>query len=219
MVAWSWSVLDSFETCAYRHYRIKVKKDIVEKQSDEMLHGNKVHKAMELRLQGTPLPAEMASYEPMAARVIRSAAGGLLEAEQKLALTAQFSPTKFFAKDVWVRVITDFTIVQPAKKRAFVGDWKTGNPKPNSAQLKLCAAATFHHLPYVDEVHSTFVWLKTGEGTPEVFRREDVPAIWQEFMPRVQRLDTAHQQDKWQKKPSGLCRKWCPVKDCEFNGG
>lgn len=218
MVAWSWSVLESFETCAHRHFRTKVKKDIVEGQTDEMAHGNRVHKALENRLKGQPLPANMAAYEPYAARVLQSGTGGKVEAEQKLALTSSFQPTSFFAKDTWVRVITDFTIIQPAKKRAFVGDWKTGNPKPNSRQLALCAVATFACLPYVDEVHSTYVWLKTGEGQPEVFKREDVPAIWQSFMPRVQRLEIAHAENKWPKKPSGLCNGWCPVKDCEFWG-
>jgi hypothetical protein len=52
-----------------------------------------------------------------------------------------------------------------------------------------------------------------------VFQREDVPKIWQEFAPRVQRLELAHQENRWPKKPSGLCRKHCPVRDCEFHGG
>jgi hypothetical protein len=48
-----------------------------------------------------------------------------------------------------------------------------------------------------------------------------VPKLWQEFAPRVQRLEEAHQQNKFPKKPSGLCNKWCPVphKLCEYRGG
>lgn len=220
MVAWSYSVLDSFETCAWRHYNIKVVKRVTEQQSEQMLHGNQVHKALEHRLKSkTVLPKQFAHYEGFAVSVERAAVDGKLEAEQKLALNGQYRPTTFFAKDVYVRVITDFTVVK--RGSAFIGDWKTGNPNPNSAQLRLSAAATFATLPFVEKITNSFVWLKTGQVTTEKFTRADVPAIWQEFAPRVQRLEIAHAEEKWPKKPSGLCRKHCPVPKslCEFSGG
>ena len=74
--------------------------------------------------------------------------------------------------------------------------------------------------PWVDKVVTGFIWLKTSEFDKEVFTREQLPEIWSEFMPRLARVAIAYDQDKWTPKPSGLCKKWCPVgrQLCEFCG-
>lgn len=221
MVAWSFSVLDSFETCAYRHWATKVAKVVTEKQSDEMAWGNRVHQSLDKRIATrVPLPAGMTQWEPLAGQLERAAyaPGARVFTEQRMALNAGYKPVTFFAKDTWVRAITDITIINGAK--AFVGDYKTGNPKPNSAQLRLTAAVTFHTYPEVQKINNAFIWLKTGKTETEVFRRDELAKIWQEFMPRVQRLDAAVADNKWPKKPSGLCKAWCPVPKsmCEYRG-
>lgn len=222
MVAWSFSVLDSFETCGWRHYLTKVVKEVSEQQSEAMAWGNQVHKAMENRVKfNTPLPGNMSHWAALGDSVAAKAQqpGVVVEAEQKMALTAQYTPTTFFAKNVWVRAITDLTLIKG--NRALVIDYKTGQPKPESAQLRLTAAFTFHHHPEVTHIKNSFLWLKTGGMTTEDFTLLDVPAIWQEFLPRVQRLEQAFVEQKWPKKPSGLCNKWCPVPHsrCEYRGG
>lgn len=216
-VTWSYSALTAFETCPRRYYLTKVAKVVTEPQTEATLWGNSVHKALEHRLtRRTPLPTGMEHWEPLVESVLSK--GGKVEAEQKMALTAQFRPTTFFAKDVWVRGITDFTIVKNDK--CFIGDWKTGKPTPESAQLKLTAAMTFAHKPYVNTITNAFVWLKTNEVTAETFTRDDIASIWQEFAPRVQRLEIAMEEKKFPPRPSGLCRKWCPVgkTNCEYCG-
>jgi hypothetical protein len=37
----------------------------------------------------------------------------------------------------------------------------------------------------------------------------------------LQRVDTLEKMEttkNFPKRPSGLCREWCPVRDCEFHG-
>lgn len=218
-LAWSYSSLNAFETCPKRYYLTKVSKEVKEPQTEATLWGNRVHKALEHRLvKNTPLPDGMETFEPLAATISEKAKGGKLEAEQKMALTKSYKPTSWFGKDVWVRGITDFTITKGDK--VFIGDWKTGKPTPNSAQLKLTAAMTMHIKPWVNTVINAFVWLKNGTISHEVFTREDIPEIWQEFHPRVGRIEKAIEDDKWPARPSGLCAKWCPVgkKLCEHCG-
>jgi hypothetical protein len=216
-VAWSYSALDAFETCPWRYYLTKVTKEVVEPQTEATLWGNRVHKSLELYLtKRQPLPHELAQFQSVADTVVRRAEGGKLEAEKKMALTASFQPTTWFGKDVWVRGITDFTVHKGDK--LFIGDWKTGRPQPNSSQLKLTAAMAFAHRPYIQKITNAFVWLKTNETTAETFTREDIPAIWQEFAPRVRRLELAVAENKFPKRPSGLCAKWCPCTGCEHNG-
>lgn len=209
-IAWSYSKLNAFLTCPRRYYLTQVSKQVSEPQTEATLWGNRVHKAFEMRFkENKPFPTDLQNFEPVAATVIARAKGGKLEAEQKMALTASFKPTTWFGKDVWVRGITDFTISKGDK--VFIGDLKTGKPTPESAQLRLTAAMTMHAKPYVKEVINSFVWLKTGTVTVEKFTREDIPTIWEEFMPKVKRMEIAHEEDKFPARPSGLCRQWCPV--------
>ena len=218
-VAWSHSVLDSFTTCPRRHYLLKVAKTVFEKPSEAMTWGNTVHKALELRVtQSKPLPETMQSYEPIVASLIQKAEGGVIRAEQKMTLNARYVPVTFFAKDAWVRGITDVDITKGDKM--LIADYKTGNRKPDSDQLRLTAALAMHHNPEVKTVINTFIWLKTGEVDTETFTREDLPSIWQGFAPKVQRLEHAFAENKWPAQPSGLCRNYCPVgkANCEHCG-
>ncbi len=209
-IAWSYSVLTSFESCAWRHYILRVSKQVVEKKSEHQVWGERVHKAFEHRiLKKTPMPAGMEAYEKYVTPL--ESHPGELVAEQKMALNAAFEPVTWFAKDVWVRGITDVTKFSESGTRAFIGDWKTGRPDPDSAQLRLTAVMTMHQRPEVEQVTNAFVWLKTGTITREAFTRDQIPSIWQGFAPRVARLEHAMATNQWPKKPSGLCRNWCPV--------
>lgn len=96
----------------------------------------------------------------------------------------------------------------------------TGKVKTDGDQLKLFAAATFAQHPYLDTVKTGYLWLANDKVTTQDFKKEDVPVIWQEFLPRIQRMEAAQEADKWLPNPSGLCKSWCPVgkKLCEFCG-
>lgn len=214
--AWSFSALNSFETCPHRHYRTKVIKDIKEPDSEQLRWGNRVHKALEKRIRdGTPLPKEMQKWEPMVLKLLSKKGDSI--AEQKLCLNEELCATDWFAKDSWLRGVVDYMLVDGDKAVAL--DWKTGKPKDDHDQLMLFAALLFHRYPELETIRTGYVWLAHNcKITTKEFTRADVPAIWEEFLPRVRRLQMAHTKDKWEKKPSGLCRAWCPVLDCEFNG-
>lgn len=102
----------------------------------------------------------------------------------------------------------------------FLVTHNTGKPKVDADQLKLFAAAGFANFPYLDKVKTGYVWLAHGKLDANTFTRDDVPGIWQEFTPRVIRMVTALEKDKFLPKPSGLCRAHCPVPRslCEFSG-
>lgn len=213
-MAWSYSALTAFETCAHRFYETRIAKSIVEPQTEHTLWGNRVHKAFEYRIaHGTPFDAELKQFEPIAAKIVAQQQDGKrVSCEQKLALNKDLIGRKWFDKDVWVRGIIDVSIEHGDKM--FIGDFKTGRPTPDSAQLKLTAAMSFAIKPYINRITNTFIWLKTGGATTEKFERGDVAGIWQEFAPRISRMQQAYDADAWPKRPSGLCG-WCPVKSCE----
>lgn len=163
-----------------------------------------------------PLPETMEKFEPIAQTILHHAKGGKLEVEQKLALNESLRPTQYFSKDVWLRGIADVTVTKGDV--CFLGDYKTGKLVPDSNQLELSAAMMFAHKPWVKTIVNAFLWLKEGKTTQEVFKRENVPEIWQRFLPRVKRMVTAIEKDKFPPNPSGLCRNYCPVHTCEHNG-
>lgn len=214
-IFWSHSVLDSFETCSRRHYLIKVAKTVIEPQSEQLLWGNQVHKAFENRLKGTaPLPAALAHHESLVDKLMNKQGNHLVEA--RWAIDASFRPVGFRDKNAWCRSVVDAGIV--GVKSAVLVDWKTGNRKPNTDQLKLSAAMAFAQYPYLETVHTTFVWLKEKKLDSDMFTHEQVGEIWNDFLPRVERLKVAHETNTWPPKPSGLCKKYCPCTTCEFHG-
>lgn len=94
----------------------------------------------------------------------------------------------------------------------------TGKRKLDIDQLKLFAAVMFTVHPHLEEVQAGYIWLKERKIDKEKFYRRDLPELWQHFAPQVRRLVLAHKEQKWPEKPSGLCKNYCPVVACEFNG-
>jgi hypothetical protein len=214
--AWSWSALDSFETCPRRHNEIKVAKTVKEEEGPELVWGNAVHKALELRVRdGAPLPKTMSQWEPLVEKIL--ARPGTTFAERQIALDRNFEVVPWFSKSAWVRAVLDVSKVGP--EAVLVLDYKTGKRKPNSDQLMLSAAILFHVHPKVERVISGFLWLKTKEVDKATYTRDQLPSMWNALLPRVQRFEQAYDADVWPEKPSGLCRKWCPVRACSHNGG
>jgi PD-(D/E)XK nuclease superfamily len=213
--AWSYSALSGFETCARQFYEVRIRKAWPDEKGEAALWGDTVHKAIEARMKdGKPLPAWGTSIEPLI-RKLEAARGVTLQVEHKAAINANLQPTDFFAKDVWCRTIADVNAMGPRAMGTF--DWKTGKYRDTTDQLKLSAAVNFASFPHIERITIQYVWLKDNRTTTQTFARDQVPAIWSEFMPRVQRMRLAYERNEWPAKPSGLCRKHCPVLSCEFN--
>lgn len=206
--AWSYSSLTAFETCPHRYKLTRITKEVVEPEGEAQRWGNYVHKAFEDRVnEGTPLPETLSLHEGMIDKLL--SAPGTTLGEQELAVTAAYKPTGWWDKDAWCRGIVDLVKINGSKAVAL--DWKTGKRKFDSTQMKLFAALVFSHHPEVEQISTGFVWMKNSAIDKELFTREQIPDIWKEFIPRVRRLELAFEHERWPKKPSGLCRSWCPV--------
>jgi len=215
--AWSYSALGAFETCPHRYMTTRITKEVKEPQTEATLWGNRVHKAFEENVKmNRPFPNGMEDYAKVADTLKAYGKGKKIDAEQKLAINRNMNKTEYFASDVWLRSIIDVTI--EADGHVFVGDYKTGKKNPDSGQLRLTAAIIFATRPWIENVTNSFLWLKDGTTTTEKFVRQDASEIWQEFMPRVKRMEESIRLGEFPKRPSGLCRNWCPVHTCEHNG-
>lgn len=225
--AWSYSKLKNYESCPKRHYEVDLVKnfnDLIDpvtgKENEFIAEGNKAHAALAAACQGGSLPTNYSHFQRWVDLVV-SGPGQLL-VEQKYAITRDFNPTTYFARDVWYRGIGD--VVRLNGRAALVLDWKTGKIAEDSVQLALMAACIFAHYPTIDVVRSEFIWLKEECSTPELFKRSpSVPIeatvmadVWSELLPRVDRLETAAKKLDYPPKPGPFCMKFCPVQSCPF---
>lgn len=209
---WSHSSLSDFTNCPKAFHAKRVAKTVKEDQSEAMVWGNKVHKCFEDRLSiGTPLPDYLSDHEPFMQEL--ADLEGESYTERKIALSTSRKPTTFFAKDVWMRGIIDFSNIH--KDGALLCDFKTGKQHTKFGQLKLFALHTFAEFQQVNFVTVKFYWTKTCTETEQTYTRNQIPEMWNEFAPELRQYVQAFKQDVWQPRPSGLCRGWCPVTTCE----
>lgn len=213
--AWSYSALNAFETCARQYYEMRIKKAWPDPPGEAQQFGTLVHKYLENRIErAIDLPVFLRHLEPIVQLLEK--AKGSLQAEYKYALNAQFQPVAFFAKDAWVRAVGDVVKVHGAT--AFALDWKSGKYRDGDEQLKLQSSIMFAQMPDVHTIASVYAWVKDKKTTVRTFKRAEVPMIWQGFLPRVQHMEHAFNNQDFPPNPSGLCKKYCHVKSCEFNG-
>jgi hypothetical protein len=117
---------------------------------------------------------------------------------------------------VWYRGIGDFVVVDGSN--ALVLDWKTGKVLDDPVQLMLMAQLIFSHYPQVKSVNAQFVWLKFDCTSEQTVTRQDIANNWIGLMDRVNAMKEAYETDVFVPKPSGLCRKHCPVRSCQYHG-
>lgn len=219
ILPFTWTKLNAFETCPLRHLKVDLQKVFKEERSDQLLWGEKVHKAFEdaLKTKNGKLPEEMAPWQKYIDR-LRATPGEIL-VEQKFALTKNLQPCEYFAPGAWYRGKAD--VVKMAYPVAIAVDWKTGRRKvgPENKQLTLMAQCVFSHHPEIEAVLSRFVWLDSDQEDDELYTRQRVADEWVDNLyPRVERMLLAAETETYLPQPGGLCKSYCPVSSCQFHG-
>ena len=214
-IAWSYSGLTAFEQCPRQYYHYRIAKDFKDVGSDMSNYGTEAHKHFENRLlKSKKLPLDLQHHEKNLAKL--ASASGDKYPEQKLAITADFEPTGWFDSDVWCRAIVDFMVINGT--HAVIFDHKFGKLKEGFDQIELCCAMIACYMPDLETFTGAYYWAKEKKITRENLTREDLPGIWNNFMPRVKQMQKMIVTDNFPARPSGLCRRYCHVKSCEHCG-
>ena len=213
--SWSFSKLQASETCAYRYQQVDLLKNYRDEDRTALEWGDEVHKAFAKALiREEPLPATMAPWEHWLTEF--KALPGQIIVEAQWALDRQFNKCPWSSPVTWYRGKADATRIDGPIADGV--DWKTGRIKEDDTQLLLMAQLVFAHFPDVKRCRQRFVWLKEDCATERVFNRRDMAREWLGILSRVQTLEEMEQTKVFPKKPSRLCREYCPVKDCVFYG-
>jgi hypothetical protein len=216
-LAHSYSSIKMYENCPKRYFHQRIEKSVKDSGNAVTQYGERVHKALELRLgEGEVLGREAEKYEALCASIEKLALGAdALTVEEELTLNMDLKPTGWWDSDAWMRSKIDVLVRKGDKAVMF--DWKTGKRRPDFDQLELFALQVFAHYPQVRTVKTTFVWLKDMAMDHETYTRDDEADLWTKLLNKVQRIEGSLEHNKWPAKPSGLCN-WCPCQPtCEFS--
>lgn len=210
--------MKDFETCARKYHEVKVLKKYPRQETDATRYGTEVHAAIEnYILHATPLPTHFTQFKPVVDAVL--AKEGRRFPEIEMAVTKDLVPCAWDSSEAWARGISDLTIVNDDNLTAWVVDWKAGNDKyPDRDQLVLMSLMTFVHFPHVRKVNSALLFLVKGTMFKLKMKREQADVFWWKYRERFARLEASYTNNVWNPKQSGLCKAWCPVLSCEFNG-
>lgn len=214
--AWSYSGLKAFELCALQWQQVQLLKNFKSEKGPELQWGDRVHLAFKktLQINGPPLPDEMLVYQKWV-NYVKSFTGDRY-VEQKYAITKDFAPCEYFHPTVWARGIGDVVLIDG--RVATVIDWKTGKVLDDPVQLMLLAQLVFSHFPAVTRVIAQFVWLKFDATSEQVVTRQDIANNWVGLLERVHSMQVAYDTGVFPPKPSGLCKRHCPVRTCQYHG-
>lgn len=218
VVAWSYSSIKTFQSCPKKYYHLKVAKDVKEAPSEIMLYGIDAHKAAELYVSDSAeLPAR---YEFMRAQLDKlKAMDGDKYCEYRFGLTESMEPCDFFAKNVWLRGAIDLLIINKERGTARIVDYKFGKSKnADASQLQLMSLAIFKLFPEVTKIKAGLLFCAEDKFMPSAYSMDDASNMWMNWLPEVNRLETAHKTGVWNPNPSGLCKAYCPVISCAHNG-
>ena len=220
MTAWSYSSIKTFEQCPKKYYHLRVVKDVKDEPGEAADYGTAVHLAAEEYVRdGTPIPDKFVFMRPIVERL--AALPGEKHCELKLGVTKApwgFDPCGFFDEGVWYRGIVDLLVIDG--ERAWMIDYKTGkNAKyADMKQLDLMAGAIFVKFPQVQKIKSALLYVVSNEFIKKTHRREELDSYMGVFGDQLERLETAMDNGVFNAKTSGLCKRHCPVMQCEHNG-
>lgn len=214
---WSYSKLKAFETCPKQFYHCNVLKEFPFEETEAMRYGTEFHKAAEEFVRdGVEIPKKF-EFATKVLTSLRDRSGQKL-CERKLGLTENLDPCDFFAADVWFRGIADLIILNGDK--ATVVDYKTGKSAryADPGQLELMSLTVFAHYPEVKTVRAGLLFVIANAMVKGKYTEFNKDELWRKWLAKHGAMKKAFETNVWNPRPSGLCRKHCPVVECAHNG-
>lgn len=216
---WSFSKAKAFDTCPKQFYHVNILKEYPFEETDAMKYGTEFHKACEDYIdKDKALPKKFGFIEPTLNALNNKR--GVKICEKKLGLTADLEPCGFFDKKVWFRGIADLIIVDVLAGVAWVIDYKTGRSSKyaDKGQLELMALSVFKHYPEVTKIKAGLLFVVAGNLIKETYEIDSESILWEKWLAKYANMKIAFDTEVWNPRPSGLCKRHCPVMECPHNG-
>ena len=201
MTVHSYSALKCFSTCPRQYEALYLTKSVKRTSSPALEKGIAWHEALEKAVRdNTPLPSHLSKWQPLANTLRKAGA----QVEVKLAMDREGNPCGFWDKHAWLRGAIDVDTGQ------LLLDWKTGKVYPDPLQADVYTALKRASLPKL-KVDFHFVYLEHSKVVTMKPNQDATNRVVQ-YIARVEQAET------YPPRPCFACR-WCPVTQCEYNGG
>lgn len=207
LTAWSFSRLNTWETCPARARYLYIDKR-QEKKGEPLIRGSRIHnEAMKYVKEGGRLPKSLIQFRDEFKMLRKLGAA----AEEQWAFNKAWESCTWFGKDVWVRIMVDanFFLDEDCSTLTVV-DYKTGRKKSEGEyedQLELYALGGFCTYD-VDEVFVELWFLDSGDIVGDKYKVRQVPSMKKKFEKRAKRMLN---DERFQATPNYTCRF------CSFN--
>lgn len=215
--AWSYSTIKMYDQCPKKYYHLKVLKDVVEPPTEATTYGTAFHEAAEFYVRdNTPLPPQF-SFVKSALDNLKQLQGEKY-CEFEMGLTANLEPCGFKDENVWWRGIADLLIINGDEARVI--DYKTGKSAKyaDTDQLELMALAVFKYFPQVKKVKAGLLFVISKNFIKDSYSAENQDKMWLKWFNEYNRMKFSYENNIWNPRPSGLCKKHCVVLECPHNG-
>jgi CRISPR/Cas system-associated exonuclease Cas4 (RecB family) len=218
--AWSYSSLKLYETCPRKYQAEKVTKEVKFTDTDATIYGKELHSAAEEYIRdGKPIDPRFSFIQPYMDKL--AAINGEKHCEMKLGVKkndGRLVACDFFDPDVWFRGVADLVILDGDK--AYVIDYKTGKSAKyaDTRQLALMAAALFLKYPEIKKIKTSLLFVVSKDFIKEDFKADWGLSIFSELNGLLETREASYNNDVWNPRPNGLCKKWCSVASCPHSG-
>jgi len=217
---WSFSKIKAFEQCPKQFYHEKILKEFPVAETEAMRYGTEFHLAAEEYIRdGKPLPNKFSFAQNMLDSL--NAKQGTKLCEKEMGLTENLEPCGFSDDAVWFRGIADLLIIDSPTSTAWVIDYKTGKSSryADKGQLELMALTVFAHYPEITKIRAGLLFVISKDLIKDKYTDFDKAKLWEKWLGKYNAMKTAAETNVWNPKPSGLCKRHCPVTVCVHNGG
>lgn len=185
LTAWSYSRLKLYEQCPLK-FKLKNLDKLPEPKSPHAQRGIDIHKKGENYLLGklSRVPKEYSAF----AEEMRQLKKHEASAEEKWAFTRDWEPTGYFDRDVWVRQITDASVVYEDGV-VDVYDFKTGRIYDDyDDQMEMFATGAMSIFELVEEVRTNLLFLDVGKPIRQSFKPTELPYLKDKWESRTEAM-------------------------------
>ncbi len=217
----SYSTISSFDTCPHSFAEKSIYKTIKFQGNEASRWGSECHKVAEDRITSNkPIAPKYDFMKPAVEQVILSANGQKIEAEKELGITIEKEPTSFWTGKLRGKLDVYF---KPTDDKGVIVDWKVAKFSDKyNLETDVFSYLTFCNDPEVQKIKSVLVWLK-GEPFPKptvsvLDRSKDFARLEDSIWSKIDVIEEAIESENFRPKPNGLCKSYCEVLSCKFNG-
>jgi hypothetical protein len=135
-----------------------------------------------------------------------------------MGLTENLDACGFKDPNMWWRGVADLLVINGEEARVL--DYKTGKSAKyaDTDQLELMALAIFKHFPQVKKVKAGLLFVVSKNFIKDSYSFENQDKMWHKWISEYNRMKFSYENDVWNPRPSGLCKKHCLVLECAHNG-